>query len=130
MGAQARLRENRDFETIISQKHRIMVNSHVQLFNSRGYERLCTKSHLSFQAPASPPDVRRGFALPEAAKKTIGAVPLGSAYGPEVLGKARTKGIAQSHWLSSPAGQSPASHRGGEAGANDDQDFLFVVSRP
>jgi hypothetical protein len=26
--------------------------------------------------------------------------------------------------------QDGISHRGGEAGANDDQDFLFVVSRP
>src|ERR1041385_707302 len=75
MGAQARLRENRDFETIISQKHRIMVNSHVQLFNSRGDERLCTKSHLSFQAPASPPDVRQGYALPVAVKKPLGLCP-------------------------------------------------------
>ena len=32
---------------------------------SKEFNLLCTKSHLSFHAPASPPDVRQGSALPE-----------------------------------------------------------------
>src|ERR1051325_9492883 len=76
MGVQARLRKNRDFETIISQKHRIMVNSHVQLFNSRGYERLCTKSHFRFRLRLRRPDVRRGWAPPVNSNLVIWAMRL------------------------------------------------------
>jgi len=42
-------------------------------------------------APASPPDVRQGCALPEGAKNQWGCAP-GSAYGPEVLGRSPNQG--------------------------------------
>src|ERR1051325_10305971 len=55
------------------------------------YEQLCTKSHLSFQGPASPPDVRQGWALPEAAKKPRGLCP-GFGLWPRSLGQSPNQG--------------------------------------
>jgi len=75
--------------------------------------------NLALFVPAPPPDVRQGYALPESVKNMSWGYAPGSAFGLKVF-RAEPEPRAQprSYSGSFPAGHSPASHRGGEAGAN------------
>jgi len=65
------------------------------------------KEYLSFDAPAPPPDVRQGYALPSASQKNWGLCP---RFGPEAL---KTLGAKPQQPKCITAGLSPA--LGGQA---------------
>jgi hypothetical protein len=44
--------------------------------NDKAEQSTSSKKFLALHSPASPPDVRQGYALPEANKKYSGAMPL------------------------------------------------------